>query len=202
VNDYLLFLDSEASGVPKNWDLPYSVPDNWPYVVQISWLVYDRQGVKIKEEDHYIKDETMKLSADATRIHRLRKDFLAINGKCRHDVLSRLSADIARYEPRLVGHFLNLDLHLIGAECHRAGLENPTKGRATYCTMLGSKHLQPNPKLKYLKLADLYQVLFHEPQENAHDALADASATAACYFELRRTGHVREEQHTTRLHQI
>lgn len=202
MNDYLLFIDSEASGLPVNWELPYSVTGNWPYIVQISWLIFNRQGIKIKEEDHYIKDSEMTISPEATRVHRLRRDFLAINGKPRREILSLLAADIARYEPLLVGHFLNLDLHLVGAECYRAGVENPTMGLPTYCTMLGTTTLQPNPALRYLKLSALYMTLFHRPQENPHDALSDAAATAECYFELARRGQIREDQNTALTHPL
>jgi DNA polymerase-3 subunit epsilon len=186
VNDYLLFIDTEASGLPKNWELPYAAPGNWPYIVQLSWIVYSRQGVKIKEQDHYIKDDRMVISREAARIHRLRKDFLGINGERRHEVLARLAEDLSRYEPLIVGHFLKLDLDLIGAECFRASMDDPTKGLPTYCTMLATRHLQDNPAFKYLKLAELYATLFNLTQENQHDALSDASATAACYFELER----------------
>lgn len=202
MNDYLLFIDSEASGLPVNWELPYSVTGNWPYIVQISWLIFNRQGIKIKEEDHYIKDSEMTISPEATRVHRLRRDFLAINGKPRREILSLLAADIARYEPLLVGHFLNLDLHLVGAECYRAGVENPTMGLPAYCTMLGTTNLQPNPALRYLKLSALYMTLFHRPQENPHDALSDAAATAECYFELARRGQIREDQNTALTHPL
>lgn len=190
MTDYLLFIDTEASGLPQNWDLPYSAPGNWPHAVQISWLVYNREGVKIKEEDHYIKDPSVAISADAAKIHRLRRDFLQINGKSRATVLRLLESDLTRFEPLLVGHFLSLDLHVIGAEYYREGWDNPARRLVTYCTMLGSRHLQPNPSLRYLKLGDLCETLFGRDQEHPHDAYWDAKTTADCYFELRRRGYI------------
>lgn len=190
MTDFLLFIDTEATGLPRNWELPYSAPDNWPHAVQVSWLIYDRAGIKIKEEDHYIKDPSVTISPDAAKIHRLRNDWLQLNGKRRDSVLRLLEADLVRYEPLLVGHFLSLDLHILGAEYYREGMDNPTRSLSTYCTMLGSTHLQPNPSLRYLKLGGLCETLFGKDQENPHDAYSDAKTTADCYFELRRRGHI------------
>ncbi|TDW96436.1 DNA polymerase-3 subunit epsilon [Dinghuibacter silviterrae] len=186
----MLFIDTEATGLPLNWELPYSTPGNWPHAIQVSWLVYSREGVKIKEEDHYIHEPGITISPDAARIHRLRRDFLQINGKRRASVLQLLEADLARYEPLLVGHFLNLDLHVLRAEYFREGMSDPTRQLPTYCTMLGSKHLQPNPSLRYLKLGDLCETLFGRAQQHPHDAYWDARTTADCYFELERRGQI------------
>ena len=193
MHDYLLFIDTEASGLPKNWELPYSAPGNWPYAVQIAWLVYDKNGVKIKEEDHYINDNDFTISREASNVHHLRPDFLGINGKRRKTVLQRLTDDITRFQPMLVGHFLDLDRHIIGAENFRAEMKDPFVGLSGYCTMKGTTHLQPNPNVRYLRLGDLYQILFGTVPEYPHDALADATATAACFFELKKRGQFNGE---------
>ena len=193
MQDYLLFLDTEASGLPKNWELPYSAAGNWPYAVQISWLIFDKEGIKVKEEDHYINDNDFTISREASNVHHLRPDFLGINGKRRKTILRLLTEDIHLYQPMLVGHFLDLDRRIIGAEYFRADLQDPSTGLAGYCTMKGTSHLQPNPNLRYLRLGDLYHLLFGASLEHPHDALADATATAACFFELRKRGQIKPE---------
>ena len=40
----------------------------------------------------------------------------------------------------------------------------------------------------FLRLGELHQRLFQEPQPREHDALADAYAAARCFFEMRRQG--------------
>jgi DNA polymerase-3 subunit epsilon len=202
VSDYLLFIDTEASGLPLDWTKPYSAPDNWPWALQVSWLVFDREGVKVKEEDHYINAPSATISPDASRIHRLRPDFLQINGKTRATVLRLLQADVLRFDPLLVGHFLQLDVHVLGAEYYREGLDNPLPVLPAYCTMMGSRHLQHNPSLRYLKLTDLCETLFGQPQIHPHDAYWDARATADCYFELRRQGYEQVQNPQGRLHRF
>jgi DNA polymerase-3 subunit epsilon len=102
----------------------------------------------------------------------------------------------------LLGHFLTLDLHILGAESYRAGIPNPAANSPAYCTMLGTTHLQPNPQFRYLKLGQLYEMLFGKILENAHDAYYDAAATAACYFELRHRGMIKKEINVSITHPL
>jgi hypothetical protein len=41
---------------------------------------------------------------------------------------------------------------------------------------------------KFPKLEELHRILFNEEFAGAHDAMADVSATARCYFELVNRG--------------
>ena len=184
MQDYLLFIDTEASGLPKKWYLPYSEPGNWPHVVQVSWIIYHKDGQKVSEQNHFINDDDFTISATALRIHGLNKVFLKQHGIPKNKVLKMLSEDLATYQPMIIGHFLELDYHIIGAEYWRTGMPNPMEQLPTFCIMMASKHLQQNPQCKYLRLGDLYSLLFKKQLSNQHDALADAAATADCFFEL------------------
>jgi DNA polymerase-3 subunit epsilon len=53
LNDYLLFIDTEASGLPLKWNLPYNADENWPHALQVSWLIYDKYNTLVKQQDHY-----------------------------------------------------------------------------------------------------------------------------------------------------
>ena len=33
--------DTETTGLPKEYDAPYTDIDNWPRLVQLAWIVYD-----------------------------------------------------------------------------------------------------------------------------------------------------------------
>jgi DNA polymerase-3 subunit epsilon len=193
VNDYLLFIDTEASGLPKNWNLPYDSPGNWPYCVQISWLVFTKEGRKIKEENHYIKDSDFIIDVSATKVHGITRDLLEKKGEYRKVVLQLLQEDFTRYNPLAVGHFMQFDLHMLGADYYRAEMGDPIKNGGIFCTMLGSKHLVKNPALRFLRLDQLYEMLFKKRLEHSHDALVDAGATAACFFEMMKRGEINEE---------
>ncbi|MEP7107845.1 MAG: 3'-5' exonuclease [Ferruginibacter sp.] len=191
MNDYLLFIDTEASGLPKKWHLPYTAPGNWPNAVQVSWLIYNKDGQKIREQNHYISNNDFEISAAASRIHGLTKKFLDQNGILRRQLLTILSKDVLEYHPMIVGHFLELDFHIIGAEYCREGIDNPMESLPAFCIMKASRHLQQNPHSKFLRLGELYFLLFKKPLLYQHNAIKDAAATADCFFELVKTNEIR-----------
>lgn len=192
MTDFLLFIDTEASGLPRKWDQPYTVEGNWPYAVQVSWLVYSKEGVKIKEQNYYVSNNDFEICESASLIHGLTTAFLKKNGIPRKKLLNILFKDLEKYQPMIVGHFLELDYHIIGAEYHRIGIEkHPMESLPGFCIMIASKHLQRNPHSKYLRLGHLFELLFRKPLFDQHDALADAAATADCFFELVKRNEIK-----------
>ena len=64
-----LFFDTETTGFPKNWNAPVTDLDNWPRMVQIAWILGDKQGNRIEQQDHIIKPEGFKIPKDASKVH-------------------------------------------------------------------------------------------------------------------------------------
>lgn len=191
--DYIVFIDTETTGIPLDWKAPYTDTRSWPYSIQISWLLYTREGQEVKAEDHYIFEPEIEISEESYRIHGIRKEFLETNGKNMSTVLSLLAQDLEKYKPLVVGHFMQLEYHMLGVSFHRAGLLNPLHQLSTFCTMkLTSNFLLP-PKKNFLRLGELYQQLFQEPMMYQHNAYWDAKATAACFFRLMELGDISEE---------
>src|SRR5438128_7128721 len=104
--------------------------------------------------------------------------------------MQMLADDFLKYKPLVIGHFMEFDMHMIGADFYRTGIENPIKKEATFCTMLATTAFVKNPALKFFRLGELYETLFNKPLENQHDALVDAKATAECFFELFKRGEI------------
>lgn len=188
--NYFLFIDTEASGLPKNWSLPYTAADNWPHAVQVSWIIYSKDGVKIKEQNHYISNTDFEIAESAIRIHGLTRAFLQQNGIDRKQLLEILSGDLQKFQPMIVGHFMELDYRIIGADYFREAIDNPMEALPAFCIMKASKHLQQNPQSKFLRLGQLYELLFKKPLLFQHNAMADAAATADCFFELVRKNEI------------
>jgi DNA polymerase-3 subunit epsilon len=190
MNDYLLFVDTETSGIPHDWAQPYAAGTAWPHIVQLAWIIYGPGGHPVKTENHYIRPSDYDISPDSGRIHGLTRQFLETHGDSRHAVMQRLHDDLKHYQPLVVGHFMELDFHMIGVSFHRAGLPNPLLALPTFCTMrLTERFIQPLQQ-QYLRLADLYHRQFGRAMPQQHDALADAQATADCFFELQRKGDI------------
>jgi len=193
LTDYLLFIDTETSGLPKDWGKPYAAQENWPFCVQIAWIIYTKDGKEIKQENHFINENDFKISSSAISIHGITRPFLKMYGKSRKEVMKMLSADVIKYDPLIIGHFMEFDYRMTGADFFRSAIENPIKKEMTFCTMLATTYMVKNPALKFFRLAELYESLFHIKLHNQHNALADANATAESFFELIKRGEVTDK---------
>ena len=89
----------------------------------------------------------------------------------------------------IVGHNVNFDRKIMGAEFIRFGMEETYEHMKTmdrYCTMFKSTKICKIPQVgrggyKWPKLQELHKHLFDEEFDGAHDALVDVRATARCY---------------------
>lgn len=190
MRDYLLFVDTETSGIPRDWNQPYSNQDHWPHIAQLAWVICTREGEEVKVENCYIQPNDYDMSPESGSVHGLTLDFLRAHGQSRYSVMQRLHRDLLHYQPLVVAHFMQLDFHMMGVGFHRAGLKNPLLQLPVFCTMRATGELVRYSSQGFLRLGDLYQRLFHEPLLQAHDALVDARATARCFFEMRRQGTI------------
>lgn len=193
MREFLLFVDTETSGIPRDWNKPYSSRGNWPHIAQLAWVVYTREGQEVKAENHYILPSDYDISPASATIHGLTLEFLRANGKPRHEVMERIHADLQQYQPLVVAHFMQLDYHMLGVGFYRAGLANPLPALPTFCTMITSARFVRYPPQRGLRLGELYQRLFQEPLPREHDALVDAYATARCFFALRQQSDINDQ---------
>lgn len=193
MKEYLLFIDTETSGLPKKWNKPYSDNKNWPFSIQIAWIIFSKDGKEIKKDNFYIRENDFTIDPSSLKTHGITKDFLKENGERRKKVMSKLAYDIKKYKPMLVGHFMELDYHVLGADFFRSGMENPMKELPLFCTMLASDIFVKNPQSKFLRLSQLYDYLFNKKATNIHNALTDATITADCFFEMLKRGHISDE---------
>lgn len=190
MSEYVLFVDTETSGLPTDWRQPYAVAGNWPHIAQLAWVVYTRDGRRVKTENHYLQIPAGVMSRASQRIHGLTPEFLQEHGEAAAPVMQLLHDDLLRYHPLVVGHFMELDFHMIGAGFYRVGLPNPLGELPTFCTMTTTARFVRHTRQRYLPLGELYQRLFGRPLRRQHNAAVDAEATADCFFELWRHGDI------------
>lgn len=193
MKDYLLFIDTETSGLPKKWNKPYSDNKNWPFSIQIAWIIFSKDGQKIKQENFYINENDISIEPSSLKTHGINIDFLKEKGERRKKVLSKLAYDIKKYKPMIVGHFMELDFHVLSADFYRSKIENPMKDLPLFCTMLASDIFVKNPQSKYLRLSQLYDYLFSKEAKDLHNALTDASITSVCFFEMNNRKLITDE---------
>ncbi|WP_191967936.1 3'-5' exonuclease [Rhizosphaericola mali] len=185
MKNYYLFIDTETNGLPKKWGKPYSETENWPNVIQVSWVIYSFDGTYVKEENYYISNPAIQIPEESFAIHHLSQSFLLENGKNILTILPQLEADIAKYDPIVIGHFIEFDESVIAAEFARANLELNMLNQPAFCTMMSSSTLIPTLTTRRWKLTELYFYFYGKEQLHPHNAIYDAKATAECFFTLK-----------------
>lgn len=183
---YLIF-DTETTGLPRNKTAPVTDFDNWPRLVQLAWQLHDPTGKLLSQGNHIIKPDGFTIPFNAEKVHGISTDRALEVGEDLKDVLALFSADVQKARV-LVGHNIEFDNMIIGAEYLRSGLENLLDGypnmdtsleTVEYCQLQGGL----GGKLKQPRLVELYQKLFGAPFVDAHDAAYDVDATAQAFFE-------------------
>jgi DNA polymerase-3 subunit epsilon len=185
-----LFFDTETTGLPKNWKAPISDLDNWPRLVQLAFLYYDNTGKLISGGDFIIKPQGFTIPTSASRIHGISTKKALSEGQPLLSVLQHFNS-LVDEASCLVAHNMSFDEKIVGAEFLRKGMQNSINSKNKVCTMEKSTifcAIEGHYGYKWPKLSELHYKLFKTGFEEAHNAAADISATAKCFWELKRIG--------------
>lgn len=192
---YLLF-DTETTGLPKKWNAQASDVDNWPRLVQIAWIFQATENEK-QSASYIIKPDGYEIPVEASDIHGITHERAMDEGVPILGVLEEFLV-LNRNADKFVGHNINFDVNVIGAEIYRADLNGKfiflkqictMKTSTNYCCLDGGKY-----GYKYPTLGELYYKIFGRELRNTHDALVDIYATAKCFWELKRMGVIISEE--------
>lgn len=185
-DEYYLFIDVETNGFPKNWNALPSDIDNWPRVIQISWQIFTASGKEIETKNYYIKPTDFDLKRDVIELTGLTQDFLSNKGVDIRTVLEELALH-GRYCKKMIAHNISFDEAVISSEFIRNKIDNPLERLSKFCTMKNSTDIckiSGPHGYKWPKLSELYETLFDEELEDAHNSLNDVRATSKCYWEI------------------
>lgn len=188
-----LIIDSETTGLPKNWKAPVSDLDNWPRVIQLAWALYDKSGSQIESMIHLIRPEGFTIPEEAQRVHHISTAQALSEGRSLAEILQALSDSTAKASI-LIAHNVKFDERVISAEYLRLKLAPPFSDKMRICTMEQSASFCqiPGPYgFKWPTLSQLHRKLFGSEYEEAHDAGADVAACARCFFELKKLGVIK-----------
>jgi DNA polymerase-3 subunit alpha len=185
---YLIF-DTETTGIPHNKSAPLTDLDNWPRLVQLAWQLHDSTGKLLSRNNSIIRPDGFDIPFKSEQVHGISTQRALEEGRELDVVLAEFRKDLGRTQ-LLVGHNIEFDINIIGAEFIRRNL--PTEiflalakldtgiSAIEFCQLPGGI----GGKLKMPRLTELHEKLFGKNFEDAHDASYDVAATARCFFGL------------------
>ena len=189
-HSYYIFFDTETTGVPRDYKASASNTRNWPRLVQLGWIVTDEEGNVLSQGNEIVKPEGFVIPADAARLHGITTERAQREGKPLREVIEAFLKD-AEQTKCIVGHNISFDQKVVGAELYRLGIPDTISTAKSICTMEAWANYCKIPGYmgyKWPKLQELHHKLFGCDFEDAHDAMADITATKKCFFEMRKRG--------------
>ena len=206
----ILVFDTETTGLPKTKFISPSTLDQWPYIVQFSFIIYDSSLNDIVESKDYIikLPENVLIPEESTKIHNITNELSQKSGLQINEILN-VFFDHLRNVDRLVGHNIEFDLNMIKVEISRIINENQVTSeqlksykynlhflnnyKNISCTLKDSIKFcniqvinkSGKPYLKYPKLIELHNKLFNETPNNLHNSFNDILVTLRCFMKLK-----------------
>lgn len=185
---YLIF-DTETTGVPHNYSAPITDLDNWPRLVQLAWQLHDAKGKLLSRHNFIIRPDGFDIPFKAEQVHGISTRRAMEEGVDLKEAFGHFIRDLKETK-QLVGHNIEFDISIIGAEFIRQTLTTEQFlniarvdtgiSSTEFCQLQGGI----GGRLKMPRLTELHEKLFGKPFEDAHDASYDVAATARCFFGL------------------
>lgn len=203
----IIVFDTDTTGLVVTQ--PHHTPQEPPYLVQLSWSVFDATGKRLKTSHRLIADVT-EMPPAAYHIHGISVEQLRQEGLPLKEVLSEFLGDIDG-DSLLVAHNYAFDNYILTSAMRQAQLplhqiqSFAYRKGAYYCTMVGTQALcclrgnaeegrQPNERYKYPSLTELHEYLFATSGVPSgaipHNASRDLERCERCFWELVKRGYI------------
>lgn len=185
-----LFFDTETNGLPADYKAPSTNVNNWPRLLQLSWIVTDENYIVISSNDHFIYPNGFSILADVSALHGITNLKAKQLGEPIERVLDEFITDFNKAN-FIVGHNIAFDRKIIGAELVRLGRKDVMNSKPTICTMEASTNyckISSQYGYKWPTLQELHTKLFGCEFEDAHNSMSDTIITLKCFKELKRIG--------------
>lgn len=186
----IIFFDVETTGLPISWKEKYTNKSNWPYIVQLAYIISYEDNEISEEQDYILKPEGFTIPEKSTDIHGISNKIALTIGKNRKEVLSSFALQIRSCD-YVVAHNADFDINVLRCEFLRNNIEDPFKEDLNIiCTMKKSIDFCKIPSAygnyKWPSLQELYAKLFNKSFKDAHNAKFDVKATFECFSKLKQ----------------
>ena len=185
-----LFLDTETTGLPKKRNADLMDFDNWPYVVEIAWLLTDEFGLQVSG-DKYIVKQNVRIPQEAIRVHHITNEDMNSKGVSPKVVYREFIEAVVNCD-YIIAHNIDFDLPILQCELYRNGFNVSLYEKKHFCTMKAGKDFcysfDANGRPKNPKLVELFSSLYFNvsslPIKGTHSALADTLMTYRCFMKM------------------
>ena len=205
----VLVFDTETNGLPKNMR---AAPNNsnfndWPNVVQLSYILYDTEAKRVVEiHDHIIRvPEGVNITEESIKFHGITNEISQNNGTPFEQVINTFMENF-RLADLIVAHNVEFDQKIVAAELFRimqtasnkdywlSALNDIVNAQKYYCTMqqgidlCNIKAVTKIEKKEYTKfptLLELCKYLFLYEPKNLHNSLNDVLVCFQCFYQMR-----------------
>jgi len=130
----LLFFDVETTGLPKRYNVPYHVIDNWPRIVQIAWAGFLPDGTECFADDAIIRPDDFVIPENVAAIHGITQERALREGISAVAALEEFASDADR-SSLLIAHNISFDLPIVAAALLRHQIPCDLVGKKGFCTM-------------------------------------------------------------------
>lgn len=205
----VLIFDTETTGLPETKIISPDTLHLWPYVVQLSYVIYDSSiNIITDDYDHIIRlPKDVTISSESASIHGITDEMSRLKGESIHDVLMDFFYNLKNAD-MIVGHNIEFDINMLRVELLRLIFDKstPPKGlhrqkynlyfianfKKVYCTMretVSLCNIQAIDKFgksytKYPKLIELHEKLFSSKPNNMHNSMVDILVTLRCFVKI------------------
>jgi len=215
----VLVLDTETTGLSKTKILNQDTLDQWPNIVQLSYIVYDLSLNKIENSKDYIirVPENIIITKEVSKFHGITNEISSTKGVLISEVLTELFCFMKEVDS-IIGHNISFDINMIKVELLRIIYSNQLSNNQQLknykynlsfiinyknicCTLqdsikfcnITSINKSGKTYLKYPKLIELHQKLFDSSPNNLHNSYNDVLVTLRCFMKLKHDVDINDE---------
>lgn len=170
----ILFYDTETTGIPPTLGRRLEHLERYPWLLQISAILYNEDGTEVRHLDHYVERNNLKI--DNSDIHGITPEILKKKGEPIAKVLKKFE-EICSEADLIVCHNYAFDSTIVRTELQRNKLQDFLTKIPSFCTMTECSWLS-----RGISLQNLHVEVCGKRFDNHHNSLYDTRATADCFF--------------------
>jgi len=182
-----LFFDVSTVGKPKSWKAPINDTFNWPRMLHLSWLMYNKDRELIDSSDDIIKPEGWELTSQDEKKTQVSLEDIEQNAVPLKESLERFKTAVEKAE-YVIAHNMKFNESIVTCEFYRKSISSNLDTAEKYCLMQEATWYCKLPSkiggYKWPSLQEIHAKVFGNRYANANNALGDVAACTVCFFAL------------------